>query len=135
MPPTQNSQTTFKPNLTCIFLSARARYIMSNPDETPCIPPWPHRKGLVNFDFSFQILRKSEQKRTLGSFQCFQALLLLMYYSLLNLNLESRLLMKKNIYIWLFIHNLKKKMPCTDVFYGFFGIFPSCLIITKFLLV
>jgi hypothetical protein len=36
MPPTQDSQTTFKPNLTCIFLSARARYIMSNPDETPC---------------------------------------------------------------------------------------------------
>ena len=36
MPPTQNSHSTFKPNLTCIFLSARARYIMSNPDEIPC---------------------------------------------------------------------------------------------------
>ena len=27
---------SFKSNLTCIFLPARARYIMSNPDETPC---------------------------------------------------------------------------------------------------
>ena len=25
---TQDSQTTFKPNLTCIFISARARYIL-----------------------------------------------------------------------------------------------------------
>ena len=37
MPPTQDSQTNFKPNLICMFLSARARYIMSNPDEIPCI--------------------------------------------------------------------------------------------------
>ena len=36
MPPTQNSQTTFKPNLTCIFLSVRARYIISKPDGRPC---------------------------------------------------------------------------------------------------
>ena len=36
MPPTQDSQTTFKPNLTCIFLSARAKYIVSNPDGRPC---------------------------------------------------------------------------------------------------
>ena len=36
MPLTQDSQTTFKLNLTCIFLSTRTRYIMSNPDETPC---------------------------------------------------------------------------------------------------
>ena len=36
MPPTQDSHTTFKPNLTCIFLSARARYIITNPDEIPC---------------------------------------------------------------------------------------------------
>ena len=36
MPPTQDFQTTFKLNLTCIFLSARTRYIMSNPDEIPC---------------------------------------------------------------------------------------------------
>ena len=34
MPPTQDSQTSFKPNLTCIFLSAR--YIISNPDGGPC---------------------------------------------------------------------------------------------------
>ena len=33
---TQNSQATFKQNLTCIFLSARARYIRSNPDRKPC---------------------------------------------------------------------------------------------------
>jgi predicted nucleic acid-binding Zn ribbon protein len=31
-----HSQTTFTPNLNCIFLSARARYIMSYPDERPC---------------------------------------------------------------------------------------------------
>ena len=36
MPLTQDSQTTFKPNLTCICLSARARNIMSNPNEIPC---------------------------------------------------------------------------------------------------
>ena len=36
MPPTQDSQTTFKPNLTCTFLSARARYIISKPDGRPC---------------------------------------------------------------------------------------------------
>ena len=36
MPLTQDSQTTFKPNLTCICLSPRARYVMPNPDETPC---------------------------------------------------------------------------------------------------
>ena len=36
MPPTQDSKTTFKPNLTCIFLPTRARYIMSNPDGWPC---------------------------------------------------------------------------------------------------
>ena len=40
MPLTQDSQTTFKPILTCIFLSAKARYIMSNPDETPCRLPF-----------------------------------------------------------------------------------------------
>ena len=34
---TQDSQITFKPNLTCIFLSARARYIISNPDGRPCM--------------------------------------------------------------------------------------------------
>ena len=44
MPPTQDSQTTFKPNLTCILLSARARYIMSNPDEIPCIFPGSPKK-------------------------------------------------------------------------------------------
>ena len=33
---TQGSQTTFKSNLTCIFLSARARYFVSNPDGGPC---------------------------------------------------------------------------------------------------
>ena len=32
----QDSQTTFKPNLTCIFLSARARYFVSNPNGGPC---------------------------------------------------------------------------------------------------
>ena len=37
MPPTQDPQTTFKPNLTCIFLSARARYIKSKPDGRPCM--------------------------------------------------------------------------------------------------
>ena len=36
MPPTQDSQTTFKPNLTWIFLSLRARYIMSKPVGRPC---------------------------------------------------------------------------------------------------
>ena len=35
MPPTQDSQTTFKPNLTYIFLSAR--YIISIPNGWPCI--------------------------------------------------------------------------------------------------
>ena len=35
MPPTQDSQTTLKPNLTYIFLSARARCIISNPDGDP----------------------------------------------------------------------------------------------------
>merc|ERR1712051_1149713 len=34
--PTQDSPTTFKPNLTCIFLSTRARYIISNPSGGPC---------------------------------------------------------------------------------------------------
>ena len=37
MPPTQDSQNTFKPNLTCTLLSARAWYIISNPDGRPCI--------------------------------------------------------------------------------------------------
>ena len=37
MPPHQDSQTTFKPNLTCIFLSARTRYIISIPNGGPCI--------------------------------------------------------------------------------------------------
>ena len=36
MPLTQDSQTTFKPNLTTILVSARARYIISNPDGRPC---------------------------------------------------------------------------------------------------
>ena len=36
MPPTQDSKTTFKPNLTWIFLSLRARYIMSKPVGRPC---------------------------------------------------------------------------------------------------
>ena len=36
MPPTQDSQTTFKPNLTCIFLFPRTRYIMSIPNGWPC---------------------------------------------------------------------------------------------------
>ena len=36
MPPTEDSQTTFKPNLTCIFLSARTRYIISIPNGGPC---------------------------------------------------------------------------------------------------
>ena len=54
MPPNQDSQTTFKPNLTCIFLSARARYFVSNPDGGPCRPFWlPFRKSW-NF---FQILQ------------------------------------------------------------------------------
>ena len=37
MPPIQDSQITFKPNLACISLSSIARYIISNPDETPCM--------------------------------------------------------------------------------------------------
>ena len=37
MPPTQDSQNTFKPSLTCIFVSARTRYIMSIPNGRPCI--------------------------------------------------------------------------------------------------
>ena len=36
MPPIQDSQTTFKPNLTCLLLSIRASYIISNPDGRPC---------------------------------------------------------------------------------------------------
>ena len=36
IPTSQNPPTTFKPNLTCIFLSARARYIRSKPDGRPC---------------------------------------------------------------------------------------------------
>ena len=36
MPPTQDPQTTFKPNLTCIFQSARTRYIISIPNGGPC---------------------------------------------------------------------------------------------------
>ena len=36
MPFTQDSQATFKPNLTCILLSDRTRYIISNPDGRPC---------------------------------------------------------------------------------------------------
>ena len=36
MPPTQDSQNTFKPSLTCIFVSARTRYIMSIPNGRPC---------------------------------------------------------------------------------------------------
>ena len=36
MPPTQDPQTTFKPNLTCILLSARTRYIISIPNGGPC---------------------------------------------------------------------------------------------------
>ena len=34
---TQDTQTTFKPNLTCIFLSARNRYIISIPNGWPCM--------------------------------------------------------------------------------------------------
>ena len=37
IPTTQDSQTTFKPNLTSIFLSARARYFRSKPDGRPCM--------------------------------------------------------------------------------------------------
>ena len=37
MPPTQDPQTTYKPNLTCILLSARTRYIISIPNGGPCI--------------------------------------------------------------------------------------------------
>ena len=37
IPTNQDSPTTFKPNRTCIFLSARARYIRSKPDGRPCI--------------------------------------------------------------------------------------------------
>ena len=37
MPPTQDSQNTFKPSLTCIFVSARTRYIMSIPNGRPCM--------------------------------------------------------------------------------------------------
>ena len=37
MPLTQDSQTTFIPNLTWIFLSLRAKYIMSKPVGRPCI--------------------------------------------------------------------------------------------------
>ena len=36
MPPNQDSQTTFKPSLTCIFLSARTRCIISIPNGGPC---------------------------------------------------------------------------------------------------
>ena len=36
MPPTQDPQTTFKPKLTCIFLSARTRYNISIPNGWPC---------------------------------------------------------------------------------------------------
>ena len=36
IPPTQDSQSTFKPNLTYIFLPARTRYIIPNPDGGPC---------------------------------------------------------------------------------------------------
>ena len=39
MPPTQDSQNTFKPSLTCIFVSARTRYIMSIPNGRPCTFP------------------------------------------------------------------------------------------------
>ena len=39
MPPTQDSQNTFKPSLTCIFVSARTRYIMSIPNGRPCMLP------------------------------------------------------------------------------------------------
>ena len=34
-PSTYNSQTTFKPNLTCIFLSARAKWSINVCNETP----------------------------------------------------------------------------------------------------
>ena len=37
MPPTQDPQTTFKPNLTCVLLSARTRYIISFPNGGPCM--------------------------------------------------------------------------------------------------
>ena len=37
MPPTQDPQTTYKPNLTCILLSARTRYIISIPNGGPCM--------------------------------------------------------------------------------------------------
>ena len=36
MPPKQDSQTTFKTSLTWIFLSLRARYIISKPVGRPC---------------------------------------------------------------------------------------------------
>ena len=48
-PPTQDSQSSFKPNLTCIFLSARTRYIISNPDGGLCRLYW-------KFPYSTRIL-------------------------------------------------------------------------------
>ena len=36
IPTSQDSQTTFKLNLTCIFISARARYFVSKPNGWPC---------------------------------------------------------------------------------------------------
>ena len=37
MSTTQDAQSTFKLNLTCIFLSGRARYFLSKPNGWPCM--------------------------------------------------------------------------------------------------
>ena len=49
MSTTQDSQTTFKLNLTCIFLSTRARYFVSKPSGWPCSTLHPSTQGRMNF--------------------------------------------------------------------------------------
>ena len=51
MSTTQDSQTTFKLDLTWIFLSARARYFVSNPDGWPCMQRMCKKWVVIKFLF------------------------------------------------------------------------------------
>ena len=42
IPTAQDSKTTFKLNLTCLFLSPRAKYFVSKPNGSPCTTFFSH---------------------------------------------------------------------------------------------
>ena len=67
MPPTQDSQTTLKLNLTCIFLSARTRiyqYLMADPVYEPC--PFGLKLRKFALDPVVEIFFKNAEKNTSG---------------------------------------------------------------------